>query len=349
MDGVTVVICCYNSALRIRETLECLQAQKFEKDVEWEVIVVDNISSDNTKEEVRKVWNKNPVTELTILDESVQGQTYARKRGVDQAKYEFISFVDDDNRVDQNWVNNVYLALKNHPDCAACNGISTASFEEEEPWWFSHFAENFAVGKQGQSSGYVPVERGFLFGAGLSIRKSSLLDLYSRNYPAIQSGRLINDLRGGGEDSELCFCFLLCGYRLYYDTKIRFSHFMPATRMNVNGLKRIQTSLGRDEVVLSLYRAILNPAIRPKLTWWLEYMAYLKYYIGYVLANLTARGKSRFLFKVRLVYYKSYLAELIYLRKKYNSYRKKIREFADANGFSNASARKNSIKHYVST
>jgi glycosyltransferase involved in cell wall biosynthesis len=331
MNGVSVVICCYNSASRIGRTLECIQSQVFKTKFEWEVIVVDNLSADNTKQIVNETWNKNPVANLTVLDEHVQGQTYARKTGVDHARYEFISFVDDDNRVDEHWVNNVYIALLNHPDAAACNGISTASFESKEPWWFSRFAENFAVGNQGEKTGYVSLTRAFLFGAGLSVRKSALLDLYKKNYPAIQSGRLINDLRGGGEDSELCFCFLLCGYRLYYDESIRFSHFMPDSRMTENGLKRIQTSLGRDEVVLSIYRSLLNPGFHPKKKWWLEYLAYMKYYLRFLLAGNGKTEEEKFIHNVKKVYHQSYLNELIFLRKKYDSYREKIEKFAEKN------------------
>ncbi len=331
MEGVSVVICCYNSAGRIQETLECLQKQIVEREIPWEVIVVDNASADNTKEISKNVWQLNPVTELKILNEQIQGQTYARKTGVDNSKYEYISFVDDDNRVDPNWIKNVYLTFKNHPDCAACSGISTASFEKEEPWWFKYFEANFAVGKQGTQTGYVPLERGFLFGAGLSVRKSNLLDLYKKNYPAIQSGRLVNELRGGGEDSELCFCFILCGFRLFYNENIRFSHFMPSSRMTEKGLKRIQTSLGRDEVVLSIYRSIFNPMYNPKNKWWLEFLAYFKHYLRYLLTQFSLSGEKGFLFKTKLIYHHAYLAELVHLRKKYTNYRLKINEFANKN------------------
>jgi glycosyltransferase involved in cell wall biosynthesis len=328
MNGVSIVLCCFNSSERIIETLHCLQKQVFSESIPWEVILVDNNSSDNTVEIATTYWQKNPVTDMIVLNEEIQGQTYARKKGLDHSKYEFVSFVDDDNRVDENWVYSVYNALKNHPDCAACNGISTASFEDKEPWWFKYFETNFAVGNQGKQTGYIPLERGFLFGAGLSVRKSSLLDLYKKNYPAIQSGRLINDLRGGGEDSELCFCFLLCGYKLFYDEKIKFSHYMPSSRMTEKGLYRIQTSLGRDEVVLSIYRSFLNPEYKPKMRWWVEFIASSKIYFQFLLKSYKYKNEEKLLFKARLVYHHSYLKELLYLRKKYNSFRNRISEFS---------------------
>jgi glycosyltransferase involved in cell wall biosynthesis len=331
MEGVSIVICCFNSSERIRETLRCLQNQVLESSIPWEVITVDNCSTDNTLEIIKSAWNAKPVAELTILNETEQGQTYARKKGLDHAKFEFVSFVDDDNRVDPTWVENVYYTLLNHPDCAACNGISSASFEANEPWWFKNFELNFAVGSQGTQSGYVPLERGYLFGAGLSVRKSALLDLYNRNYPAIQSGRLINELRGGGEDSELCFGLLLCGYRLYYNEKIRFFHYMPASRMTEKGLKRIQTSIGRDEVVLSMYRSILNRNFYPKKTWWLELLAYFKHYLVFILKNFSISKKKGFLFRTRLVYHHAYMSELIHLRKKYNTHRNTIHTFVNNN------------------
>ena len=47
-----------------------------------------------------------------------------------------------------------------------------------------------------------------------------------KGLPQIQTGRLVDQMRGGGEDSELCFCLVLSGYKLWYDERLKFDHFI---------------------------------------------------------------------------------------------------------------------------
>jgi cellulose synthase/poly-beta-1,6-N-acetylglucosamine synthase-like glycosyltransferase len=60
--GVSVVICCYNSSQRLPQTLGHLLAQECEVDLPWEVIVVDNASTDGTAEVARSVWSCDATT-----------------------------------------------------------------------------------------------------------------------------------------------------------------------------------------------------------------------------------------------------------------------------------------------
>lgn len=52
--GVSIVICCYNSASRLPETLQHIAEQEVAANISWEVIVVDNASTDNTQEIAKK-------------------------------------------------------------------------------------------------------------------------------------------------------------------------------------------------------------------------------------------------------------------------------------------------------
>src|SRR5436190_1838589 len=99
MKGVSVIICCYNSEHRIDKTLNHLQAQIISSSLQWEIILVDNASNDSTVKKADELWNKNAVTEMNIISEPKPGLKNARLAGINKSKYEYISFIDDDNWV----------------------------------------------------------------------------------------------------------------------------------------------------------------------------------------------------------------------------------------------------------
>jgi len=55
-DGISVVICCYNSASRLPATLQHIAEQSLDSEILWEIIIVDNASTDNTAEIASTYW-----------------------------------------------------------------------------------------------------------------------------------------------------------------------------------------------------------------------------------------------------------------------------------------------------
>ncbi len=328
MQGISIVICCYNSESRIKETLEALQVQEVRNDIKWEVLLVDNNSKDNTIEVSENIWNKNNVTTFRVVKESQPGQAYARKKGIHESAYDIISFVDDDNRVCKNWVTLVAEIFTEHPECAACGGIGKAIFEKSEPFWFKKYQENFAIGPQGPKSGYVDEKRSYLYGAGFNLRKKSYELLVESNFPGIQTGRSSQTHRGGGEDSELSFGLVILGYKLWYDERLKFDHYMPESRLNIERLIELQKGFGRDEVVLSLYRSYISNFYKPDKN---VMIIYIKAYFKLMMFNFKNRNlKDPELLFYATVHNKStnaYLSELLYYRTKFKQLKAKISDF----------------------
>src|SRR6516164_1105638 len=106
MDGLSVIICCHNSTLRLATTLGHLKEQE-SPGVPWEVLIIDNASTDGTGEFAQSCWQNGPVP-LRLIGESRLGVRYARERGFSEARYEFLAFVDDDNWIAHDWVRTAY-------------------------------------------------------------------------------------------------------------------------------------------------------------------------------------------------------------------------------------------------
>src|SRR5207253_11314608 len=114
-DGVSIVICCYNAAKLLPQTLACLATQRFSTTAPLsEVIVVDNVSSDETAKVALECWPTDCPIPLRVVFEATPGLTHARLRGIAEARHEIVCFVDQDNRVSADWIEKVSTVMEEH-------------------------------------------------------------------------------------------------------------------------------------------------------------------------------------------------------------------------------------------
>ncbi|MCK5136582.1 MAG: glycosyltransferase family 2 protein [Bacteroidales bacterium] len=252
-SGISVVICCYNSEKRIPIVLDWLQKQKYHDSIVWEVVLVDNASNDKTVSVARDQW-KLDMIDLRIVYESNPGISHARMRGFAEAKYEIVSFVDDDNWVETGWIQKIFDTMYSNSDIGILGGQGIASFEENPPEWFYTHQSSYAVGPQAKESGE---HNSILYGAGLNIRKSSWEFLMENGFTFQLTGRKGKSI-SSGEDSELCLAVLLSGRKLYYRADLQFYHFMPAARIEWEYLVKLTKSFGRSGPVHDIYFSILR-------------------------------------------------------------------------------------------
>lgn len=93
---VSIVIPCHNCALTIDRAVQSVFAQSYEN---WELILVNNNSKDNTWEKLKEIEKLNPEKAISILDEEKKGAPAARNKGLHHAKGEWIQFLDADDEL----------------------------------------------------------------------------------------------------------------------------------------------------------------------------------------------------------------------------------------------------------
>src|SRR5262245_13852353 len=120
--GVSIIICCHNSAARLPETLAHLAVQKTPPNLPWEVVIVDNASTDDTAEAARTFWPKDHPRPLRIVREESLGLSQARIKGLAEARYEYITFADDDNWLCPEWIQTVAATFQLHPEVGMLSG-----------------------------------------------------------------------------------------------------------------------------------------------------------------------------------------------------------------------------------
>lgn len=265
MKGISIILCCYNSSTRLPETLQNLAKQKLTNDISVEIILVNNASTDNTKEVSLYEWNKYATRfSLRIVDELKPGLIFARECGVKEAKYEYIIFCDDDNWLKPDYCQTAFELMENNPQIGALGGQGTAVSDVDFPEWFSDFEDSYAVGKQAEKSGNIS-DRAYVWGAGLITRKSLMVKAFDKNFPFLLMGRKENILLAG-DDSEVCKRILLLGYNLFYNEKLHYQHYIPVNRLTWSYKKNMFLGFRNSIPILNKYDIILTEIKLKKIT-----------------------------------------------------------------------------------
>ena len=139
MSNISVVLCCYNSSIRLPKTLEHLALQNLSPNISCEIIVIDNNSSDNTFELAASEWAKlGAPFPLQTIRESKPGLSHARNTGVLSAKYQYICFCDDDNWLFPDYIQTAVEIMDADSSIGILAGQGIAVSDVEIPNWFLH-------------------------------------------------------------------------------------------------------------------------------------------------------------------------------------------------------------------
>lgn len=232
IDGVSVIICCHNGSGHLEGALKFLWNQNV-REVDWEVIFVDNNSSDGSAEMALKDWKSSaePVS-FKIIKEPNPGLINARIAGVKVSKFEIIVFCDDDNWLLEDYVFNAYKLMNKEANAGVLGGKSTGFYFNHPPVWFSQFHNAYAIGDPATDSGILN-NSVYIAGAGMVIRRSVFSKLLALNYNFLLSGRSGRKLCSG-DDVEICILFKFLGFDLYYDKNLKFYHHIIDNRLTWN-------------------------------------------------------------------------------------------------------------------
>ena len=141
---VSVVIATRNRAESLRDTLDSLTRQSRKPD---EVVVVDNASSDHTKDIALKFVDS---LNLKYVYEAKRGIPYARNAGIQNAGGDIIAFIDDDCIADENWLKNLEIPFVKDPHIGVVGG-EISYFKIGDDMLEAFYIQNMTSGKKADS------------------------------------------------------------------------------------------------------------------------------------------------------------------------------------------------------
>lgn len=254
-NNASIIICCYNSAQKLQRTLAHVAKQRVSNNTKFEVIVVDNASTDNTGKVAKMIWEQlDSQIPLTVVCENQPGLVHARICGVKAAKYDLLIFCDDDNWLREDYVQNAIDIMNNDQNIGVLGGQSVLSPHIKAPDWWDEYQGNYAVGKQLPKTGLAN-QRGFLYGAGFVTRKNIAERVFDSEYPLLLTGRKGSECLSG-EDWEYCQRTMLLGYNLFYSEDLFYWHDVAEERLTKEKLNQLLRSFDFSKIIGERYNYI---------------------------------------------------------------------------------------------
>ena len=276
---VSVVVATYNRCDVVPGALASLMNQV--GDVDYEVIVVDNNSTDETRSVIEKLRQQPGYEKLIYCFEETQGVSHARNKGIGVARAKIIAFTDDDIRPASNWVSAISAAFRRFPEADCIGGKVLPEEQTKFPAWLtSEYWTPLALLDMGDEPLKLNVQRGAgLVGANLAVR-ASIFDDVGLFRPQLQ--RVKNSI-GSMEDHELQLRFSAANKRLMYVPDLVVYAHVLEERLSKDYHRRWYCGHGhfyalmRDEVFESSKVSLLDvPGHLYRSTWsqafeWLKY------------------------------------------------------------------------------
>jgi len=241
--SITIAIPTHNRARELHDTLASLAALIIPEDVEVDCVVIDNASSDDTPQVVEAAANSASPFPIRRVLESRQGSSFARNRAVDEARGDFIFFIDDDATADREWLCAMLCALETRGLDAACGMVLPRWSVPPPPWLGPRLWVKLAVHNRAAIEGAPLATAETLanyFSANVGFRRESFA----------RFGRFREDLGvvGGnpmsGEDTELFARIIARGGKMGFVPDAIVHHLIGSERMSAEYLRHKSFAFG---------------------------------------------------------------------------------------------------------
>jgi glycosyltransferase involved in cell wall biosynthesis len=242
---ITVAICTWNRAALLAQTLERLLSLEPPIDAEWDLVVINNASTDGTDAVISRYAHKLP---LRCVHEATPGHSNARNRALTEALGEWVVWTDDDVLVEPGWLAAFSLTAKRYPGAAAIGGPVEPWFETPpDPVLASVFpavAAGFCGINHGETERILKADED-LYGANMAYNRRLTSDLRFDT----RLGRR-GSYQGGGDDLAFLEAARSRG-AVVWSPAMRVRHYVDPRRTTVTFMRRVTIDAGEQHVRVS--------------------------------------------------------------------------------------------------
>ncbi|MFE4105683.1 hormogonium polysaccharide biosynthesis glycosyltransferase HpsE [Almyronema epifaneia] len=256
MTLVTVAIPTFNGEQRLPQVLECLLRQVNLEKIVWEVLVVDNNSTDATAKITRhyqQTWPSD--SSLQYCFAAKQGAAFARQKAIEVAQGDIVAFLDDDNLPAENWVEQVAQFAIAHPQAGAFGSRIYGCFEVEPPQQIAEkIAPFLAIVNRGEEPHqYYANQRVLPPGAGLAVRKQAWVESVPANLFLNYLGQCAN-ANTASEDLEVLIHIQKVGWQIWHNPAMVVYHQIAKERLQERNVLMLLRRIGLSRFHIRMLR-----------------------------------------------------------------------------------------------
>lgn len=243
-SDISVVVCTRNRSAALAGALDAVLRVDYDPD-RWELLIVDNASTDDTAEIARSVAAAHPGRVRVMVEEEI-GLSAARNAGIAGTRAPLVAFIDDDAFPEPDWLAAIVDGFGN-PDVMCVGGPVAPLIEGELPGWFrGRFLPYLTVWDLGREPVVLHYNE-YPRGANIAFRRSGLETVGGFSPDLGRKGSSLLSC----EEIELCLRFERAGYQTLYVPGAKVRHLTPVGRLTPEWLNSRFAAQGRSEAIVN--------------------------------------------------------------------------------------------------
>ena len=240
---LTAIICTYNREKYIGPLLDSIAANDLAKE-EYEILLVDNNCTDNTREVCKAFAMAHRDVNFRYVVEPEQGLSAARNKGIKEAKGDILVYIDDDALVDPHYLRTYAEWFDAHPETMACGGPVEPLYETAEPSWFTPYTKALLTAWVNYGEQVRTYPKGRYPSGGNAAFRKIVFDQVGLFNTAL--GRKGNSLMASEEKDIFDKMHTLKMQILYLPTPV-LHHIIPQFKLEADYFNRLTFQIGSSE------------------------------------------------------------------------------------------------------
>ncbi|CAN5470207.1 glycosyltransferase family 2 protein [soil metagenome] len=283
---ISLVICTYNRDKYLPEALESIRQQAIDATA-FQLIIVDNNSTDNSALISKKFITANPQLNIKYAFETNKGLSFARNRGIEEAEAPVISYVDDDAILPPGFLNAMLDFYKHNPQAVGGGGKVIPKYENgEEPAWMNKYLNGF-VGKVDHGTIIKKFDSSMKYPAGCNMTyKKDIL---------IKAGGFNNELTFRSDDKYIFFKVAAISHEIYYVPDAYVHHYIDQYRLEFSNFKKLFLKTGNEEKIRTRSQQGNTGVIKKAVEFLLKCIVSVIIYLLFFVKGQSIKGKYVFL------------------------------------------------------
>ena len=264
MIRLSLIIPTHNRAGQLLAALESVVRQDMPAG-EWECVVVNNNSTDDTPARFAAFAARYPALNLRMVTETGPGVSYARNRGIAETSAPYMAFIDDDERIAPTFISAYITLFDTVPEAVAGGGPIVPVYPSGRPAWMSRFTERPIANTMYLGDRIREFPEGHIPGGGnMAIRRSAV-----KRYGVfdVSLGRVGTSLTGG-EESDLFERLRLAEAKYFYTPRAVMYHIIPEEKLTEEYFSRLSYNIGVSQLRRAVfYRRVLQTRAAECVKW----------------------------------------------------------------------------------